>query len=271
MEITALVGESGSGKSYKAMSVARDNDIGYIIDDGILIKGTRLIAGKSAKREPTIVGAVKRAIFNNEDHKDEVINAIKKESPNKILIIGTSDKMVDKIANALNLPKISKTIYISDISNKEEIRIAKMSRYNQGKHVIPVPTFEIKKDFSGYFLDTLKMFRKKEGNTDVYEKTVMRPTFSYMGKYTISNRTLVQIIQHISDTTEGIYKPLKVKILNSDIGINIKIEIIFEYGCIINEIANRLQKRMKKDIENMTGMNVISIDVYAKSLHIRNS
>jgi len=222
MEIIGLVGESGSGKSYKAILIAKENNIDYIIDDGILIKGTRVIAGKSAKREGTVIRAVKTAIFMDANHRDDVIQALNKERPEKLLIIGTSDKMIEKIRDALRLPDISRRIYIEEISSSEEIKLAKAYRYKQGKHIIPVPTFEIKKDFSGYFLDTLKMFKKKEDSTlDVYEKTVVRPTFSYRGKYTIANRTLVQIVEHISRNTKGVHKPLRVKIENTSIGLRI--------------------------------------------------
>ena len=78
--------------------------------------------------------------------KDEVIKAIKKHKPDKMLILGTSDSMVKKIAFNLGLPEISKFIYISDIATTEEMETAKRIRVTEGKHVIPVPTFEIKKD-----------------------------------------------------------------------------------------------------------------------------
>lgn len=51
MEIVALVGQSGSGKSYKAIMLAKEKSIEYIIDDGLLIKGNKIVAGKSAKEK----------------------------------------------------------------------------------------------------------------------------------------------------------------------------------------------------------------------------
>lgn len=270
MDVTALIGESGSGKSYKAMIVARDNGINYIIDDGLLIKGASVIAGKSAKSEKTTVGAVKRAIFMDNVHRNEVKNAIEIEKPNKLLIIGTSDRMIEKIVNALELPKVVKPIYIRDISNEEEIKVAKFHRKKQGKHVIPVPTVEIRKDFSGYFLDTLKIFKKK-GNepTQTFEKSVVRPTFSYYGTYKITKNALAQIINHIADKTEGIYKIYRIKINDSEIGVNMKLEVIFEYGFHLNISAQKLQNKIKEDIEHMTGKHIIKIDIVAKSLHIK--
>ena len=40
MQVYAFVGKTGTGKSYNAQSVAKENDIHYIIDDAILIKNT---------------------------------------------------------------------------------------------------------------------------------------------------------------------------------------------------------------------------------------
>ena len=38
IKVYAFVGPSGTGKSYRAQMVAAENDIHYIIDDGLLIK-----------------------------------------------------------------------------------------------------------------------------------------------------------------------------------------------------------------------------------------
>ena len=85
-----------------------------------------------------------------------------------------------------------KRVYIEEVSSPEQIEEAKKIRREQGKHVVPVPTFEIKEQFSGYFMDPLKMFEKKDR---VYkEKSVIRPTFSYLGNYTISFNTLSEIV-----------------------------------------------------------------------------
>ena len=51
MDVIALVGPSGTGKSHRALMVARQNKADAIIDDGILIKDNKIIAGHSAKRE----------------------------------------------------------------------------------------------------------------------------------------------------------------------------------------------------------------------------
>ena len=59
--VYAFVGPSGTGKSYRAQMVASENDINFIIDDGLLIKDNEIIAGLSAKKAPTKIETVKHA------------------------------------------------------------------------------------------------------------------------------------------------------------------------------------------------------------------
>ena len=97
MEIYALIGASGTGKSHNALNVAKEYEIDTIIDDGLLIRNGKKIAGHSAKTEPTMIGAVKCAIFNNPRDAYIVREKIKQIKPQKILILGTSEKMIVKI------------------------------------------------------------------------------------------------------------------------------------------------------------------------------
>lgn len=189
MRVMAFVGPSGTGKSFRAQMVAGENNISYIIDDGLLIKDNEVIAGNSAKKAPTKIETVKHALFLTEEERQEIKKAIKKYKPEGILILGTSDNMVQKIAENLGLPPIEKTVYINDVATEDEMKTARRIRETQGKHVIPVPTFEIKKDFSGYLLDPLQIFKSKGKGAKPYisEKSIIRPTFSYMGNFTISD------------------------------------------------------------------------------------
>lgn len=266
MEVFALVGPSGTGKSYRAMGVARDNDIDYLIDDGILISGNRVIAGTSAKREETKVGAVKRAIFKDSYHRESVRKAIIDNNVNRILILGTSDSMVEQIAEALGLPQISKKIYIREISTLSEIKTAVRTRREQGKHVIPVPTFEIKKDFSGYFLDPLKVLRMRGTANEVSEKSVVRPTFSYLGKYVIADSVVEAIASEAALKASGVYKINICDVINNNGGIVINIHATLVYGNPLRVIALLIQEQIKEEVEYMTGLNIIAINVTIKSL-----
>ena len=99
MEVIAFVGPSGTGKSHRAIGVAFDNKCDAIIDDGLLIKGTRILAGTSAKNEENRIQAVKRAIFTDDEHARVVREALGKNNIRRLLIIATSDNMINKMYN----------------------------------------------------------------------------------------------------------------------------------------------------------------------------
>ncbi len=268
----AFVGPSGTGKSYRAQMVASEKGISYIIDDGLLIKENEVIAGVSAKKAATKIETVKKALFNNPEESDEIKKAFRKYRPESILILGTSDNMIKKIRENLGLPELTETIYITDVATEEEMQEAKRIRQTQGKHVIPVPTFEIKKDFSGFILDPLQIFKSKGKDAKPYisEKSIIRPTFSYLGNFRISDTVFRQIIEYLATKIESIYKVSRVRIdkIGDNEGITIYIEVVVEYGYNILEALKEFKKKCKKEIENLTAMNVENIDIVAKGVHV---
>lgn len=272
MEVYALVGRSGTGKSHRALYVAGLYDIEYIIDDGILIKGTKVIAGTSAKREDTRIAAIKRAVFLDESHREQVMEALVKYEPEKLLIIGTSEHMIQTIMSTLKIGRSYQLIKIEDISTREEMEAASAARRQKGKHVIPVPTFEIKKEFSGYFLDSIRQrIRKDEKEVMSYEKTVMRPTFSYLGKFDITPGAIRTIASYSASQVENVCKVPSVEINNNKNGVTINLSVILYLGESLLEISKEISERVKKSIEYMTGMHVIQVNIYVKNIRINQS
>ena len=268
----AFIGPSGTGKSYRAQYVANKRNIKYIIDDGLLIKENQVVAGISAKKAPTKIETVKNALFTDQNKKEEVQKAIKKYKPESILILGTSDGMVDKIASNLGLPPIAERIYINEIATQDEMDTARRIRVTQGKHVIPVPTFEIKKDFSGYLLDPLQIFKSigKNGDQYIAEKSIIRPTFSYLGRFTISDSVFKDIIVTVAKKVEGVYRVLKIRVdktNNDTAGVKIYIEVSIEYGASMIDILRVLKKETRREIENLTAMYISNIEIVAKQIH----
>ena len=104
MEVYALVGSSGTGKSHRAMAVAQELSCDAIIDDGLLIAGSRIVAGRSAKREATKTAAVRRAVFRLPVMywKSEGLENL---TPSRLLVLGTSEGMIKRIISRLGLPE----------------------------------------------------------------------------------------------------------------------------------------------------------------------
>ena len=269
IKVYAFVGPSGTGKSYRAQMVAAENDIHYIIDDGLLIKDNEVIAGNSAKKAATKIETVKKALFIEEEQSKEIQKALKKNKAESILLLGTSDGMVEKIAENLKLPKITKTIYINDVATEEEMETARRIRVTEGKHVIPVPTFEIKKDFSGYLLDPLQIFKSRGNGKKPYisEKSIIRPTFSYMGNFTISDIVFKQLVEYLANKQEEVTRVLKTRVTNSDEGAVIYMEVEVIYGCNVMQTLKDFKQKAIREIENWTSMNVAKMDVIAKSIY----
>lgn len=270
LKVYAFVGPSGTGKSYRAQMVASERNINFIIDDGLLIKDNAVIAGESAKKAKTKVATVKHALFYEESEREPVIKAFKKYRPESVLILGTSDGMVQKIAANLGLPEISETIYITDVATEEEMKTARRIRVTEGKHVIPVPTFEIKKDFSGYLLDPLQIFKSKGKGQKPYisEKSIIRPTFSYMGKFTISDLVFRQILEYLATQTPAIHRIMKTRVENYGEGAKIYIEVSIVYGFNVKDGLNAFTTKARKEIEKLTAMNVVDLEVVARNIYV---
>ena len=270
VKVYAFVGPSGTGKSYRAQMVASEKDIHFIIDDGLLIKDNEIIAGVSAKKAPTKIETVKHALFYEEEEKKPIEKAIKKYKPDKILILGTSDGMVQKISANLGLPEVSHITYINEVATEEEMQTARNIRVTEGKHVIPVPTFEIKKDFSGYLLDPLQIFKSKGIGQKPYisEKTIIRPTFSYLGKFTISDTVFRQIMEYIAEKMPSIYRVIRTRVTSTEAGPTIYMEVTVMYGYNIQTTLKEFKEKARKEIEKLTAMNVIALDVVAKNIYV---
>lgn len=212
----ALVGKSGTGKSYRSKVVADRWHCQMIIDDGLLIKGDRILAGRSAKRADTMLGAVRTAVFDDPAHRREVVEALKKQKYRRILIVSTSDKMAFTICARLGLPQPEKILRIEDIATQEEIEAALRARNTEGKHVIPVPSIEVTRKYPQIVYDTLRVFSRKARMTHPsgptsYEKTIVRPEFSPHGIKRISDIALKQMVAQILSEWDPQVKVTSVK------------------------------------------------------------
>lgn len=267
MKVYALVGDSGTGKSYNSIRIAAKYKLDYIIDDGILIYKNKIIEGDSAKKEPSILAATRRAIFHDEENAKKMREAIKKHSPNGILVLGTSVKMVERIAKRLELPEFTRIVMIEDVSTEEEISKAKLTRQSQGKHVIPVPVMEIRKTFSGYFLDPLRVFRK---NTlrETEDKSIVRPSYSYLGEFVINDTVLYSIASYEASKCEGVDKITRISVQKSESNVVFSLEVILKYGTNIRKCSDEIVTVLKDAIEKYTSIYVDFVDLTVKSLSV---
>lgn len=301
MEIYTLVGKSGTGKSFHAIKLCQKYGIEAIIDDGLFIYENTVAAGISAKREATKIGAVKVALFHDDQIRDQVAEAIKEKRPCSILILGTSVGMTDKIilrlgllggetdtaesmtepngegdviasegmirksgANLKALEKVRR-IYIEDITTEEERQMARTQRDKMGKHVIPAPALQLKRNFAGYFMDPLRFFRGKDQGAAA-ERTVVRPAYSYMGEYFVDERVLEDIVTCVAYNMPAIGSVIRVSQDPRPESFRLSVAVKIKRGFPIWETAETLQNFINDKIELMTAFNVTEVNVEVRAI-----
>ncbi|MCK5007784.1 MAG: hypothetical protein V3V57_17820 [Spirochaetia bacterium] len=265
VRVFALVGGSGTGKSFRAKLVAEKYGIDIIVDDGLLIRDQKILAGRSAKKEKGILAAIGTALFAEDKHAESVRQVLSKQTFKRILIIGTSEKMVRKIGKRLQLPHPSKIMQIEDIASREEIATAIRSRNSEGKHIIPVPALEVKRSYPHIFLDSIKIFFKrrfqplKSGN--IIEKTVVRPEYTSRGSVSISEAALTQMVIHCVQEFDSSMNVEKV-IVNrerSEYGLEIVLHVPLRGQAAAP--LYELQEYIAKNIESFTGIILREVNV----------
>lgn len=266
IKVFALVGPSGTGKSFRSQLLAKKYGIEFIIDDGLLIHEDKIIAGRSAKKEKTPMGAVRVALFDDKSHRDEVAKAIQANHLKRILILGTSEKMVTKIAERLQLHQPQKIIRIEDIATEEEIQEAIRSRKIEGKHVIPVPSIEVKKNYPQIFYDAMRVLFKKNSpspgpNNKMIEKSVVRPEFSKKGRVEISEGALTQMIIHCILEFDSNIVIKKLTIKTDSQGYRLVLCIDVPFGNQLTGTIYRLQQYIIENVERYTGILIEEVNI----------
>ena len=267
VQIYALVGESGTGKSFRARLLAEKYGINHIIDDGLLIRDGSIVAGRSAKEEKNFLTAVKTALFVKPEHKKEIVRALDREKFKRLLILGTSEGMIKKIVKHLDLPQPTKIIRIEDIATEKDIEIARKSRNYEGKHVIPVPALEIKRNYPHIFYDSVRVFlnrnlrfgrnRKKK----YYEKAVVQPQFSGQGKISISENALTQMVLHCVDEYNPEITIRKLAIKSEGPRFRLTIEVTVPLAEKLAVDITHLQNYIYDSITRFTGIGNLEVNI----------
>lgn len=266
VKVFALIGRSGTGKSFRAKLVSGKYGLDLIIDDGLLIKDQKILAGKSAKKEKAYLTAIKTALFDDYAHRKEVVQALDNEKFKRVLIIGTSERMVRKIAQRIGLPQPFKILRIEEIATEEEIQKAINARNIAGKHVIPVPAVEVERDYPQILYETVKVFLKKgrfffTKKAHGYEKAVVRPEFGKKGKITISEAALTQMVLHCADEFDHTLAIKKVTVRTGVNGYVVAIYLDVPYKAQLSGNLHEFQDYVVDSIERYTGIMIEKLDI----------
>ncbi len=278
MDIYALYGHSGTGKSHQAPVLAKQYEIDYIIDDGLLIKGNVIVAGRSAKREQTRFGAIKRALFQDPEHAAQVKEKLVEVKPRKVMLIGTSQRMTEVIAENLELPLPTHYLRIEEVVDSESIRKALNVRARENRHVIPLPTFAIKKEFPGYVIDPLRSFfrvpsAKPEGMP--VERSVIRPVYSTLGSFFINEHVIIAMVEYVATSVPGVHKATHVDLENGRNKVYLHLDLVVDLLKVpelrIDLLLEEVHRRVKDDIEYQTGLYIDKLNIHAQRLRLGKS
>ena len=109
----------------------------------------------------------------------------------------------------------------------------------------------------------------EDGNKPyIAEKSIIRPTFSYLGNFTISDTVFRQIAEYVAKKTEGIYRLSRTRVESTIGGTTIYMEVYVIFGYNIVNVLRDFKQRMKKEVERLTTMNVQEVSVMAKGIHV---
>jgi uncharacterized alkaline shock family protein YloU len=265
--VIAFIGPSGTGKSTHAIRIAGTYHIDYIMDDGLLIHGSRIIAGTSAKKAPSRLESVRQALFADETRAAVMRRALAAHRPSTLMVLGTSDAMLEKICQNLWLNQPAILIRIEDVITEEEMRLAREVRLSQGKHTIPVPSMEVKHEFSGTLADSfarLRRRRDKHSSAQEIDRTVVRPTFSGLGSYSMSDEAMRMMIEIVLSQTPGVAGLTQFNVRNEVYGVVLDIDLSLFYGFNAPEVLQTVQERVSQQIENDTAITVMAVNVRAR-------
>lgn len=268
IQVYAFVGPAGTGKSHRATHVAKQNGIDFIIDDGLVISRGRILAGRSAKSEINRLRAIRRAIFEYPEHRDEVVRYLTKHPPEKLMILATSEDMIGKITARLGLNAPVKTIHITDISTSEEIEAALRERREKKQHVVPVAKAQIQQNFAGKLVSQIRgFFRGRDKNEN--SNTIVKPLFSFNGKVTIESDAILDLCRRLLELREHVRKIREIDLETYDDKIELSVELDLNLGNMSAlSIAKTLQRKLRMGLSYFTGMEIKQVNIRVNEIFL---
>ena len=97
------------------------------------------------------------------------------------------------------------------------------------------------------------------------ERTVVRPTYSYLGKYEISDRVILDIAGHICMSSEAVRKVSRLHLSKTERGIRIEMSLLMK-GRGTLEKAEEIQRRTALAVGEMTAFNVEDVRIEIREI-----
>ena len=114
----------------------------------------------------------------------------------------------------------------------------------------------------------MRIFRGRSvgGKDQFSEKTVVRPTFSYMGEFFISDSVMTDIAKCVARESDGVVRVLKVYENTAPDNLIMDVAVSVSDKTKIWECACEFQKRLAETVESMTAFNVTGVNVEVRGI-----
>ncbi|MDR1481670.1 MAG: Asp23/Gls24 family envelope stress response protein [Synergistaceae bacterium] len=262
IKVYAFVGAAGTGKSQRAHFVADYLDADYIIDDGLVIRRAAIVAGRSAKAERNQVRAIRRAMFEFEDHRRAVMDFFRKAGECSVMVIATSEGMAERIIKKLEMPLPARIVHIEEVATPQEIARARKERQRKGQHVIPVSHVLVRKNFAGKMVGRLRVLWKTKAPYEG-EKTIVRPPFSFYGDVHIEPEAIEQLVAHIASRIPHVGSGAVARVhstVEDELCIDIDIRLSPGDKSII-AISELVRQKVARSVKYFSGLGVHNVNI----------
>jgi uncharacterized alkaline shock family protein YloU len=131
---------------------------------------------------------------------------------------------------------------------------------------------ELKPHFQGYLLDPIRSFFYGRNGKKIspFERSVVRPVFSYYGKLTFSNDVLEALVRHALAKNDGVTKINRLRVAinynSTRNGLAIILSLTIAYGQNIKKLMSRIRRDIQQEVEYTTGMSVEILKITVRSI-----
>ena len=267
VRVTALIGRSGTGKSFRAQLIATRHGMDLIIDDGLLIRNQKILGGRSAKVANNALAAVKTAVFHDPRAAQGARRRIAAMRPRRVLVLGTSAKMVQLITRRLALPAPHKYLHIEEIASRAEIDAARTARESEGKHIIPVPPVEVRRDYAHMAIDAIRIFWQRgvlRNKGMVFEKTEV--IGESRGAVSVSEAALTQMVAHCLHEHDPSLRLARVIVSKSTGAWALEVIVDVPSGAAAGPGLHDLRELIMSSLQRYAGLVLSQVDVTVGSL-----
>jgi len=267
MIVYGFYGPSGTGKSHRVLQLCHGLGVDDFIDDGLYIRHGRKVAGISAKYEANKMAAIRRAIFDDPEHARMVRQAIEQYKPDKLLIVGTSQKMVRRIAERLSLPAPAEWVHIGQVAGEEDIQRAQYYRKYHGQHVIPIPRIQVEKDRFHQLIERVRAIFAPDSRP-IGENTIVFPRFQG-GRVLVTEACLKSLVRYVVQQDSQVCDVLWVT-LADDLDRPMQIALTLYDEIPIPVVAKRIQANVRELFVQMLDRIIPTPVVFVRRLELRS-